>query len=83
LESKRQGHQPIDDGIYPALARGRVAGEGMVGNAVVPVALEGIRQPLFLGSLHADWPVELKVMVLARATVQQLPEPLVSARVIA
>jgi len=44
---------PIDDGIHPALAPWRAPHEGVAGSAVVPVTLEGIRQPLFLGSLHA------------------------------
>jgi len=60
LESERQSHQPVDDGIHPALALRRAPRQSLAGSAVVLVALEGICQPLFLGSLHADRPVELR-----------------------
>ena len=52
-------------------------------SAVVSAPLQRIKEPFLLGSLHAHRPVELKVMVLARATIPQLPEPLISASVIA
>ena len=61
LKGERQGHQPVNDGVYAAVAGGRTAGESVARGAVIPAALEveGNRQPLLLGRFHPDRPVAL------------------------
>jgi hypothetical protein len=59
--SERRDHQPVDDGIHPALALRRAPREGMAGSAVVPAPLRRIPEPLLLGCFHSDWPVAVNL----------------------